>query len=793
MKDTADILVGLLPEYSRYKTISPTNTLEVGYNLHKHDANMVGKDVLGIIALENALNPLFTSLGAALPKTYKGLIKNKKTKKYEEDPSVDYEMRLLLNHNKMDDGRISLSDINTADGKDKIADLFSHLMNGSVDVEKDAWIFFIQANKEVVPTLLNLLKAGVPTEEAIYFVSQPLIKEYASQQRLYDSTYAELTGKSTGTNESAKYNALQATLANTDISKVIYKANRDRLANAIKDYNKEARVTVRLSDIDKPYPTTLKELLADIKTAKIKMTDIETISNAETGLLFKNIIADPENEFYHPLSNANYKDVAIAATEDIKQFDLEDLKKLVETNDMTSPTAVAAFLHYIEFEKQIKGIADLKRQSNPDTTTSKTIQEIIQKMLGLDALSESSKIEFELVDKLRKESILGSFFDNMLTPDLVEPIFPLTDDKRVTEYLLDYLKNNNVPVKFGEGADGVTNFIASFKNAMVNFIYQNKLNQIISKGESFPGIPESMTSLDHQAFVTDFMSMLSENTHLKDLYSVLEQITDVPVNIFDPATKKIKGQQSVLTLNNKAVVKGALASSYHQNLIDLADDNVIKVKDPIKNKEISDMFKMLPLMSILQNGVGNTKYGLSYVLPDTTYFEIVEPASRKFIQNGMKNTTFDMITRMMIANDPNVNNYIAGPVTTRPTQQQTPVTETQEIPDGQTSEVVVEKVEDRLISINQYTFTIKPDGKMFFANGDELTDKTIMNKVNIRKELQDGTLRMSNFDKSNYYILSDNTILGSGTTNLAKETIADAETKKIILDRATTYKPKCNG
>jgi hypothetical protein len=121
-----------------------------------------------------------------------------------------------------------------------------------------------------------------------------------------------------------------------------------------------------------------------------------------------------------------------------------------------------------------------------------------------------------------------------------------------------------------------------------------------------------------------------------------------------------------------------------------------------------------------------------------------------------------------------------------------PVTETQEVPDGQTSEAVVEKIEDRLISINQYTFTIKPDGKMFYANGDELTDKTIMNKVNIRKELQDGTLRMSNFNNSNYYILSDNTILGSGTTNLAKETIADAETKRIILDRATTYKPKCN-
>jgi hypothetical protein len=206
---------------------------------------------------------------------------------------------------------------------------------------------------------------------------------------------------------------------------------------------------------------------------------------------------------------------------------------------------------------------------------------------------------------------------------------------------------------------------------MVNFIYQNKLNQIISNGESFPGIPDSMTSLDHQAYVAKFMQMLGENSHLKDLYSVLEQITDVPVNVFDPVTRKLKKQLSVLTLNNKAVVKGELASAYHQNLIDLADDNVIKVKDTVKNKEISDMFKMLPLMSILQNGVGNTKYGLSYILPDTTYFEIVEPASRKFIQNGMNTKVFDQIRSMMMANDPNVNNYIVGPVASRPTQPST--------------------------------------------------------------------------------------------------------------------------
>jgi hypothetical protein len=62
-----------------------------------------------------------------------------------------------------------------------------------VDVEKDAWIFFIQANMELAPMLLILFKAGVPKEYAIKFISQPLIREYAKEQRLLNGSYADLT------------------------------------------------------------------------------------------------------------------------------------------------------------------------------------------------------------------------------------------------------------------------------------------------------------------------------------------------------------------------------------------------------------------------------------------------------------------------------------------------------------------------------------------------------------------------------------------------------------------------
>jgi hypothetical protein len=917
MKDIADELVDSSPEYGRYKTISPTNTLEVGYNLAKHDYNMTGKDVLGIIALENALHPLYTALGAALPKTYYGSVKNKRTKKYEDDKSIIYDMRLLLDHNKTEDGRISLSGINSVDGQDKIADLFSHLMNGSVDVEKDAWIFFIQANKELIPMLLNLLKAGVPKRQAVYFISQPLVKEYANQQRLYASTYANLTGKETLPDENAKYNALQATLKQTDISQAIFKANENRLNNTLDNLNPNTIIKVKPKNNKDSFEITVKEFKKFITEGEIKLDYTDALLDIKGNVIFKSIIADPNNAFYHPMSTPNYKDVVLAATEGMDKFTTADLKETMESNDTTSPKAIAMFLHYLEYERQIKDMADLKRQSNPDTATSKTIQEIMQRKIGLDILSRSSKIDQDLVRKLREESILGSFFDNVITQDLVEPLFPLTDDKRVSDYLLNYINNNNIPLKFGEGADGITNFITSFKQAMVNYIYQNRLNEIITTKESFPGVPELFNSLNHQAYVTRFMSMISENTHLKELYSVLEQITDVPVNIFDSKTKQIKGQISVLTLNNKPVVKGALSDSYHQNLIDLADENVIKVKDPVKNKKISDMFKILPLISVLQNGVGNTKYGLSYVLPDTTYFEIVEPASREFISNKMNTSTFDKIAAMMIANDPNVNNYIDGSIifkpTTQPsTQQQAPVGKvfdynykipyeklkavipaskfnslfikiedllnnyriskdvldtvltkssdkmkglilliekrfrnenliygtpefdlniweenrnylstllhaelkkiypnlpalekiqtvakrqasvTEEEPDGQTGEGTTENPvpEERNIIVNQYTFTIKPDGKIYYGNGKELTEQTIKNKVYIRKELQDGTLRVSTFDKKNYYVLSDNRIIDSGKT-VGDESVLNSLTKERILEAASLYKKSC--
>lgn len=172
------------------EVISPTRIFEAGYNLYKHESNVVGKKTLGLGAIENTFNVVFNSLGAVMPAVYK-----------HSDEEIDRVSFLGLRHNKtMKDGQevISISNQYDVDGNNKVADIINQLMNGWVDVEKDAWIFFLQGNYEVAPVLLYLLKAGVPFKEAVYFVSQPLVRDYVKEKRLAASTFAEPLRKDPG-------------------------------------------------------------------------------------------------------------------------------------------------------------------------------------------------------------------------------------------------------------------------------------------------------------------------------------------------------------------------------------------------------------------------------------------------------------------------------------------------------------------------------------------------------------------------------------------------------------------
>ena len=574
------------------KAISPTRVLEAGYNLHKHDVNMVGKQGLGIVALENALHPVFNSLGAKMPKTYLPTEYDATQSRDVDVKGEPREMRLLLNHNKTADGNISLSHVNSYNNEDKIADIYSQMMNGLVDVEKDAWIFYIQGNTEVLPNLLYLIKTGVPKREAIMFVSNPLVRDYVKNQRLLSSSYADVTGNKPEFN--AKYEAMMKTLNSNPkvLSKYVAKANE-----IIKEKN--------------------------------------IVNKAKKKPLLKSV------KITNPFSSKTYYEVAKAGTEDIKSFEVDKMRDVI--NKPQSEYAYKMFLHYLEIEKQIKGIQNLKRLSNPDTKQSKTLQEISQKIVSLKQAEDTSKIDPTLSTKLQKESILSSFFDNTISKDVITPLFPLLSNKNVNDFINNAISKNksNISAVFGEGRDGINMFITSYKNAIINHIYQNEVYEIMDEGKPFPGIPTNMT-LDVQDSIDNVMEVITDPKykHLKVEYPILEQLTTI----------ETRGGRT-LTINNKKEAKGAIADAYHNNIADLADPTITKVQDKDDNIRISNIFKSFIVMSTFQNGVGNTKYGLSNILPVDTYYEIIERGANKFKPDF--ETLADILeTRLAAGNNP---------------------------------------------------------------------------------------------------------------------------------------------
>lgn len=187
---------------------APTNVLEPAYNVDKHESNAVGKDVLGIGAVANTFNTLFNRVG---------MIMNKEKIVFGNS----YRVRLLLNHNHTN-GNISLSHLYNRENE-KISDIISQLMNGWVDVAKDAWIFDVQGNKQVGPVLLFLVEAGVPLKDAVYFVSNPLVKEYVDKIKKEESPFYQ---PYTTTEGSAKTRAKRQMLQSLGINpkaKEVYK------------------------------------------------------------------------------------------------------------------------------------------------------------------------------------------------------------------------------------------------------------------------------------------------------------------------------------------------------------------------------------------------------------------------------------------------------------------------------------------------------------------------------------------------------------------------------------------
>jgi predicted NAD-dependent protein-ADP-ribosyltransferase YbiA (DUF1768 family) len=268
---------------------SPTRYFEVGYNIYKHESNAVGKETLGLGATGNTWNTIFNRVGAYMKPVY---IDGQYKEKYRATILMPHNTRTITKGEFAGQEGISLSQLYDVDGVNKIADVINQLINGWVDVAKDAWIFDIQGNKQVTPILEFLLEAGVTFENAVMFASNPLVKEYVNKQKKAISAFGKPSGLThpKGANmyrEQAKMDMfgelnLKKLLSKTQSGtlQVSRKALTTETLNATKDKNFDLKLSEKIANM------TLERAMGspDARAAFLHYIELEKMANKMSDL-----------------------------------------------------------------------------------------------------------------------------------------------------------------------------------------------------------------------------------------------------------------------------------------------------------------------------------------------------------------------------------------------------------------------------------------------------------------------------------------------------------------------------
>ena len=686
LKDIAEKLSDKVSEYNPKSNkmtdntgeISPTRVLEAMYNIYKHESNIVGKKTLGLGAIENTFNVIMNSIGAYMPAEY--------TNKKELRKS-----NMRLRNNKMIvDGKevISMSNLYDVDGINKVADVISQMMNGWVDVEKDAWIFFIQGNYEVAPTLLYLVKAGVPVEEAIYFVSNPLVREYVDEQRLAKSTFADVLNKKPDSPGLAKYKAASEVIKNHfDKAELAKNSSNDarylkgqELLDAHFGNRKEKTFTAKeMEDL-----IDSNDGNSDI--AKAMFLHYLELEQQISGYTALKMSSNPDTATKSTLSDVEQNEANIEELEFDSRIPREILDKMMNDSVISSffngPMALAVSrpLFKLRYHKQISDYLIARKnqiRNDLETTFPGKNVEMFSNVFRNDIVS------FILQNALRKykaeEGFMSLNMETKIPTSIVKELKRGAFVKGGTLYVdVKQLQKEFKAQAWLEGSDSENSYedrglyplhpSTFMTNEETNF---NEYQKFVSEREYLRSIKplttDFSTSVEFQEELKTTKELFPDLSNEKAVRYTYEKLLAIKAldnsynffHLFQDSDNAFAVRMSKLLQNNPELAKdypvlGRLkldadktetafnillaeksydndkSNLYSNDLKRLADITVQKVSDPQENARISDMFKYLSTFAFLQTGLNKTKLSFTNVVDYTDFLTIVEDEVGKF-------------------------------------------------------------------------------------------------------------------------------------------------------------------
>lgn len=671
------------------KGVSPTRVLETSYNLYKHESNNIGKVALGIGAKSNKYHALFKTIGLHT------------NSEYTHRNGQKRQVRLLLEHNKIQlpDGKegISMSNVYDATGENKIADVISQLMNGWVDVEKDAWVFFVQGNAEVSPLLLSLIEQGVPYRTAGWFVSQPLVRKYVKNQRLVKGTFA---GPMNVALENPNF--FRSAAANMIFEEVL-----GRKVNQKKQYEESLELSKKVLG-DKKFFTQdqiesvvkKNDMKSDLAMAMfLHYLEFEQMNKGLGNLRFK---TDVDTKRSTTLYAALEKMIAIESLKKESVFPEAFVEKLfdktilgnflvqkLQTNlwgklfKLRNHEAVNNFLAS-KLENDTKNIEEAFGDDSEKFVAefkNDLVQFIFQNTLrdfnlGKDknykGYSVEDKVPIKYVDKLSfgafvKKDEAGEtkiYIDDLqLKKDWMNKSFTATataensykdrglatvpakafmwrgsaSEKEFYRFVVEreYLRNIIPFSKFEKTKEFKENYLRNF-----SILQQSKTAE--ESQEDFA------TRVGRSTYEQMLRNKALENTF--NPWKLFQSETSVPMQFLQivqqyPQLEKEYGfvSQLAVTTDQKLDISNLTlkdkdlsadkVNRYYENIKKLSDPSVRKVADPEENMRVSMFFSKLSLFAFMQSGLSKNPNSFTQVVPYESFIRVMEEPVNDFVKN----------------------------------------------------------------------------------------------------------------------------------------------------------------
>jgi hypothetical protein len=716
LKEIADKLAESVMEYNPKQNkmtdntgeVSPTRVLEALYNVYKHESNIVGKKTLGLGAIENTFNVIMNSIGAYMPDTYTTNMVTRKS-------------NMRLRHNKMEkNGKqvISMSDLHDVDGVNKISDVISQMMNGWVDVEKDAWIFFIQGNYEVAPTLLYLVKAGVPVREAIYFVSNPLVREYVDEQRLAKSTFADVLMKKPKSPGLAKYQA-----ATNIIGKYFNPQELKKFSDNDLRYVVGQRLLDKYFEDKKQKHFTEEDMLELIESddrtsdkAKAMFLHYLELEQQIAGYTALKMSSNPDTATKSTLSDVEQTEANIQNLFYDRRVPREIVESIMDDSILKSffngPLALAVSrpLFKLRYHKEISDYLIAKKdkiRNDLETTfpgqniemfsnvfrndlVSFILQNALRKYKKEDGFM-SLNMETTIPTSLAKELKRGAFVKNgtlyldmkQLEKEFKEGAWVKNSESEnsyadrglyelhPSTFMNNFDLNFNEYVKFVSEREYIR-YIKPLTTEFTNsFEFQEELNNVKELFEEMPNEKavrytyEKLIAIEALDNSYNFFHMFQDddNSFAVRLSKLIQNYPELAKNY--PVIGKLKLDS---TKENDAFnilladkdFDNDKSNIYTRDLKRLADPTVAKLTDPEENARLSKMFKYLNMFAFLQTGLNKTKLSFTNIADYNDFLTVVESEADKFTEALTKkgftllDNFYDQFVRV---NNKNINLY----------------------------------------------------------------------------------------------------------------------------------------